>query len=56
MRVEASLIHVRATACTLGDIATLRLRGRQQLIGELGMTFWSSPTISSASARNSIDR
>ena len=38
MRVEASLIHVLATTCTLGDIARLRLRGAQQLIGKLGMT------------------
>lgn len=40
MRVEASLIHVRATASTLGNIARLRLRGAQQLIGKLGMTLW----------------
>ena len=37
MRVEASLIHVRSTASTLGR---LRLRGAQQLIGKLGMTLW----------------
>ena len=38
MRVEASLIYVRTPACTLSDIARLRLCGTQQLIGELGMT------------------